>query len=132
MNHQDLIRKFLFGCHEHIESIHTFSVNVALPDQATMPATDNAREAAVKKAAEVARSKGLSAPVLLQEAGVPDLRIILEGGEIAGVFVRNTEIAPAISVTDLDYARDPVQEAQKLSLKLQEAGYTRIPHMLDL
>lgn len=109
--------------------MQTFFVNVALPDHTN----DNelAREAALKKATAVAASKGLQAPTLLHEGGVADIKIVLEGGEVAGIYLRNAEITPAISVVDLDYAKDPVKSAEVLRAKMLENGYSVIPHMVD-
>lgn len=93
--------------------------------------TVDAEQAARIKAIEIAEEHNLPNPKLLLATGVPEVQFVIEGAEVVGVYVRNAEPAPIISVVDLDYENDPVKATKKLTTRLDAEGYSRVPFTLD-
>ena len=103
---------------------------VAVTAVVTNPLQLDAARAKAKQAAESKLRPGFKA-LLLHESGVPDIRIVLEGGRVAAVFYRNSNPPPSITVTDLDYAEDLDQEGDEVLNVLEREGYDHIPFLLD-
>lgn len=122
-----MIRTYVFGCHEQISGLRTFSVNVNL----TGPDVSEAQKLAVKTANEVAVEKKLPNPTLLFESGIPEFTVVLEKGQVAAVFCRNADLLPVVSVYDLDYENDPDAARQEFEIGMHKQGYQRIPHMIE-
>lgn len=104
-------------------------MNAAVPDNVKTGA--DLQSAALQKAQEVADERGLQNPTLLFETGVPDLKIILNKGEIAAIYCRNSHIVPAITVMDLDYSEQPEKEAKKLQRRMDEEKFELVPHAME-
>lgn len=124
-----MIRTYVFGCHEQIEGLKTFSVNVNFPGNQVQE-TDVAQQA-MDAAVGIAKDENLATPTLLFEAGTPEIRVILNSGEVSAVYYRNSEVAPAVSVTDLDYADDTEKEKARVLYELEAGCFTLLPHVLQ-
>jgi len=126
---KNLIRTYLFGCHEHIKGLKTFTVNITVPherlDEELM------RQKAKEAALVLANKEHLPEPLLLSENGLPDLQIVIESGQVTEVYCRNSVYPPSLGITDLDYSHEPEEDAAVLQQNLVEAGYTLIPFILE-
>lgn len=94
-------------------------------------ALETSRELALQTAKEEAQRQGLPEPHLLFECGSPEIRVILEKGEVVRVYYRNAEIPPIVTVTDLDLCDDTVRGGSVAYASLQEGGFELLPHIVD-
>lgn len=117
-----MIRTYVFGCPSNNGEIGRLAVNVTL----AQGQLEEARAKAFEVAGEQAVARGMSLPKLMYEAGVPDIRIILEGGKVAAAYYRNSDLAPSISVSDLDYSDDPEKDSDKLLADMEREGYAHM------
>lgn len=90
-----------------------------------------AQKMALEKAAEVANKNELPAPMLIFEAGVPELKVVIEKGEVTGIYCRNSEVAPMVTVVDLDYENNIEKAVDKLLEGLDKEKYALIPHFVQ-
>lgn len=107
------------------ESITTIAIRVGMAHGQQEKAGQRAQEAATKQLANM----GLGAPIFLYENGIPDLRIVLEGGKVAALYYRNSEMPPTVTVSDLDYSDSPEKDGGKLLRILEGEGYEFMPFL---
>lgn len=101
-----------------------FSVTVRTDKTLPEAASAALRQAADNHAVEVALPSA-GPPTLVGSAGIPDMQVLLSGGEISAVFYRNAAQPPCVVIHDLDYEDNEEQKLEELSAEMQQMGYVR-------
>ncbi len=123
-----MIRTYIFACLEKDGTLGRLAVNVNM----VHGQIDEARAKAVKVATKRAKEQGMNLPHLMYEAGVPDIRVVLEAGQVAAFYYRNSEQPPTLSVTDLDYSNQPDKEADALLAEMDREGFINTPFFVPV
>ncbi len=125
-----MIKTYVFGCHAQPSELKTFTVNVRVRETGQAGEVQ-AQKVAMAKAAEVAGENSLPSPLLIFEAGIPELKVIIEKGAVTGVYCRNAEVAPLVTVVDLDYENNVERAVDHLLERLDKERYALIPHFSE-
>lgn len=108
-----------------------FSVTVRTDKTQPDAAAVALRQAADNHAVEVALNTA-GPPTLVGSAGIPDMQLLLSGGEISAVFYRNASQPPCVVIHDLDFEDNEEQKLDELSAEMQQMGYVRCVPLIGL
>jgi hypothetical protein len=75
---------------------------------------------------------------LLADIGIPDIRIVIEKGEVGAVYVRNCDADPAVEVVDMDLRisnpfceMEFMREYSNLDAVNEHEGFRFVPHLAE-
>ena len=116
-------RTYIFAGLNVDSKIQRVRITISIPEGAEA----SAGKVAAAEALRQARLTKLSGMVLIHEDPRPELMLVLERGEIGGVYFRGAEIEPEIHVIDLDYETDDyVKAGDRIFGQITEGGFKRL------
>lgn len=121
-----MLIQYIYGCvssEKAAPSIKTVTVSVTSGGA-------NSESLAQQKALAVAKDNSLGDPHLMAIIGVPDIRIVVEGGEVVAVYYRNSGTPPTFTVSDLDTSERPKDAGDALLHEMERDAYSHAPFLV--